>query len=234
MTSRSEQELAESALRASLARRSSRELLLDPHRADDSPVRLNRSTPIRRLLPFACRALGAGLETELGSFWTSVDFADLPCGSAAEQFAVFLKRRVENGTLRLHFLPELLDFELASSELRFLPRQEFLAQGDTGALTQPLSRDAGLAIHPLMRISRFPCDAEALFATLMGRPREARNARRETFLLLSVLKQPSPEIYQLDPKLGRRLWALQNVGTFGGSDAELRLLGDLRVIVRSH
>lgn len=233
MPLRTEQELAESAFHLALARRSSRELLLDHQYPAGTALRLTRSTPIRTMLPFSCRALAALLDGELESFWKSVDFAEMSPNSVVERFAFFIKRRVENGTLRLHFLPELLDFELASNELRYLPRHSLLQHVEPVGAT-PLTKDAGLAINPLVRISRFPCDAEAMFDALAGNPRQERKSRRESFLLLSVLRQPTPEIYQLEPKLGRRLWALQNVGTFNGSEAELRTLGGLRVIVRSH
>jgi hypothetical protein len=186
--------------------------------------------PIHTMLHYSCIALGARLDAELGSFWQSIGFADLPCHEVVERFAFFLKRRVENGTVRLHFLPELLDFELATLELRFVPRRELLADA---AGTVPLTRTAGLALHPLVRVSRFLCDATALFKALTGgmnRPAPAR----ESFLLLSVLREASPEVFVLDATLGRKLWALQCVGTFGGTDSELGALGDLNLVVRSH
>ena len=235
MTLRTEQELTESAYRLALARRSSRGLLLDHNQADATPQRLNRSTPIHTILQFTCRALGVRLAGELDTFWQTVAFAELSCEKTLDRFAVFLKRRVENGTIRIHFLPELIDFELTCNELRFLPRRELLADANGGI---PLTRDAGLSLHPLVRVLRFPCDAEALFATLCpnpaGRARHVHNRRRESFLLLSVLKQPTPEVFQLDPRLGRRLWALQNVGSFAGSEPELQTLAGLGVVVRSH
>jgi hypothetical protein len=235
MTLRTEQELTESAYRLALARRSSRGLLLDPDQAAATPRRLNRSTPIHTILQFTCRALGARLAGELEAFWQSVGFADLSCDNTLDQFAFFLKCRVENGTIRIHYLPELIDFELTCNELRFLPRRELLAHADGGI---PLTRDAGLTLHPLVRVQRFPCDAEGLFATLCPSPtahaRSVHNRRRESFLLLSVLKQASPEVYQLEPRLGRRLWVLQNVGTFAGSAPELQTLAGLGVVVRSH
>jgi hypothetical protein len=204
--------------------------LLDHHPGGAALFRLSRSTPIRTMLHHSCIALGARLESELATFWQSVAFADLPCDAVIERFAFFLKRRVENGTVRLHFLPELLDFELASSELRFLPRRELLADA-CGSV--PLTRDAGLALHPLVRISRFLCDAGALFTALQNGV-ECAVPPRESFLLLTVLREATPEVFQLDAALGRKLWALQCVGTFGGTDAELRALGDLNILVRSH
>src|SRR5688572_9081414 len=128
-----EQELTESAPDGVHSPRSSSGLLLDHRHAHEGHARrasrLDRSSPIHSLLPYSCLALGGRLDGELSTFWKSVGFADLPFEAVIERFAHFLKRRVENGTVRIYFLPELLDFELAMRELRFLPRGPYLFDG---------------------------------------------------------------------------------------------------------
>ena len=228
------QELAEAALDGSLSPGHSRGFLPD-HSARRAPSRLDRSSPIHTLLPYTCLALGGRLDGELDSFWKSVGFADLPFDAVIERFAHFLKRRVENGTVRICFLPELLDFELAAHELRFTARAPYLESGAPREACVLVQRGARLELHPLMRISRFPCDAEALFDALAHGDCIDCNVRsHETFLLLSVLRDGNPEVVAVPPALGRKLWALQSVGRFGGNDADVNAANALFVEHRAH
>ena len=228
------QELAEVALDGSLSPRLSSGFLPD-HPARRAPSRLDRSSPIHAMFPFTCLALGGRLESELDSFWKSLGFADLPFEAVLERFAHFLKRRVENGTVRIYFLPELLDFELAAHELRFTARGPYLEGGAPREARVLVQRGQQLELHPLMRISRFPCDAEALFETLAHGDCIDCNVRsHETFLLLSVLRDVSPQVVPVPPALGRKLWALQCVGRFGGCEADVRAANELCVEHRAH
>ena len=228
-----EQELTESALDGVHSPRSSRGLLLDHNTARPAANRLSRSSPILTLLQYSCLALGGRLDGELATFWKSVGFADLPFEAAIERFAHFLKRRVENGTVRIYYLPELLDFELAMHELRFTSRGPYLEGGEPREPRVLVQRGARLELHPLMRVSRFPCDAHALFETLAHGDCIDCNVRsHETFLLLSALRDATPEVLPVPGALGRKLWALQCVGTFGGCEADAaaanRLVADPR------
>ena len=216
-----EQELTESALVGVHSPRSSRGLLLD-HSNGRGANRLNRSSPILTLLQYSCLALGGRLDGELASFWKSVGYADLPFDAAIGRFAHFLKRRVENGTVRINFLPELLDFELSMHQLRFTSRAPYLERGEPREPRVLVQRGTKLELHPLMRVSRFPCDAQALFETLRHGDCIHCNVRSyETFLLLSALRDSAPEVRPVAPALGRKLWALQCVGTFGGCEADV-------------
>jgi hypothetical protein len=215
--------------------------LLDHNTARPAANRLDRSSPILTLLQYSCLALRGRLDGELASFWKSVGFVDLPFESAIERFAHFLKRRVENGTVRIYFLPELLDFELAMHELRFTSRGPYLHEDgpEAGEPREPrvlVQRGARLELHPLMRISRFPCDAHALFGTLAHGDCIDCNVRsHETFLLLSALRGTSPpQVLPLPGALGRKLWALQCVGTFGGCEAEIAAANRLVAEPRPH
>ena len=228
------QELAEATLDGSLSPGHSRGFLPD-HSTRRAPSRLDRSSPIHTLLPYTCLALGGRLDGELDSFWKSVGFADLSFDTVIARFAHFLKRRVENGTVRLYFLPELLDFELAAHELRFTARAPYLDGGRPREARVLVQRGPQLELHPLMRISRFPCDAEALFETLAHGDCIDCNVRsHETFLLLSVLRDGNPQVVPVPPALGRKLWALQCVGRFGGCDADIAAANALCAEQRPH
>jgi len=227
------QEPAESALDGSLSPRFPSGFLPDHVRR--APTRLDRSSPIHTLLPYSCLALGGRLAGELESFWKSVGFADLAFDAVIERFASFLKRRVENGTVRLYFLPELLDFELAAHELRFTARGPYLERGEPREARVLVQRGAQLELHPLMRISRFPCEAEALFETLAHGDCIDCNVRsHESFLLLSVLRDGNPQVVPVAPALGRKLWALQCVGRFCGCEADVAAANALCAEHRSH
>jgi hypothetical protein len=229
------QELAESALHGDASPRVSRGRLSDHLGSRRTPSRLDRSSPIHTLLPYTCLALGGRLEVELESFWKSVSFADLSFASAIERFAHFLKRRVENGTLRMYFLPELLDFELAAHELRFMARAPYVERGQPREPRVLVQRGSQLELHPLMRISRFPCDAEALLETLaQGDCIDCNVRSHESFLLLSVLRDANPEVSPVPPALGRKLWALQCVGRFGGCAADVAAANALCTERRPH
>ena len=228
------QELAGAALDGSLSPGHSRGFLPD-HSTRRAPSRLDRSSPIHTLVPYTCLALGGRLDGELDSFWKSVGFADLSFDTVIERFAHFLKRRVENGTVRIYFLPELLDFELAAHALRFTARAPYLDGGTPREARVLVQRGAQLELHPLMRISRFPCDAEALFETLAHGDCIDCNVRsHETFLLLSVLRDGNPQVVPVPPALGRKLWALQCVGRFGGCDADIAAANALCAEQRPH
>jgi hypothetical protein len=229
------QEPAESALHGDVSPRSSRVLLPDHPAARRAPSRLDRSSPIHTLMPYTCLALGGRVEGEIDSFWKSVGFADLPFDAVIERFAHFLKRRVENGTIRTYFLPELLDFELAAHELRFTARAPYLERGVPREPQVLVQRGAQLELHPLMRISRFPCDAGALFETLaQGDCIDCNVRSHETFLLLSVLHDAVPEVTPVPPALGRKLWALQCVGRFAGCAADVAAANALCAERRAH
>jgi hypothetical protein len=216
-----EQELTESAPDGVHSPRFSRGLLLDQS-SGRKANRLNRSSPILTLLQYSCLALGGRLDGELASFWKSVGYADLPFDATIGRFAHFLKRRVENGTVRIYFLPELLDFELSMHELRFTSRGPYLERGEPREPSALVQRGTRLELHPLMRVLRFPCDAQALFETLAHGDCIHCNVRSyETFVLLSALRDSVPELRHVPAELGRKLWAVQCVGTFGGCDADV-------------
>ena len=191
--------------------------------------RSNREAPIHTLLSLSCLALGNRLAVEFDAYWKSVELAGQQFKPEIERFADFLKRRVENGTLRIHWLPELLDFELARNELRFLSRRRLMAEV---ARRAPVNGSTALALNPLVRIARFPCDATALFNALSrGGSAPRAVSKQQTYVLLSVLQKATPEVVPTDPVLGKLLWALRCVGTFCGGDEQRAALVDMGVLV---
>jgi hypothetical protein len=172
-----------------------------------SLYRSNRVTPIYTLLHFSCLALGTRLEAELNAYWRSVEFSDLQFQLEIERFARFLERRVADGALPEHWLPSLLNFELASNALRFAPRRQLLAEQLENAGS---ALDAPLHLSPLVRLVRFSCDASALFDSLSrAGALQVTLPKGESYLLLSVLRNAVPEVIFLDPAVGSALLRLR-------------------------
>jgi len=197
-----------------------------------SLYRSNRVTPIYTLLHFSCLALGDELEVELNGYWESVEFSDLQFQLEIARFAQFLKRRVEQGAVRLPWLPALLDFELARNELRFLPRRRLLAtlSQNAGSHGGAPARDA-VKLSPLVRLSRFPCDAPALLTALAAGLRGVIVKPAESYLLSSVLRDAAPEVLPIEAKWGRHLMLLRDTAIFPGSDSALAELVAMGLVV---
>lgn len=190
--------------------------------------RSQRVTPIYTSLHLSCLALANRLETELDEYWRSEEFSDRRFRLEIERFAHFLKRRVAGGALPVACLPELLDFELASNDLRLLPRRRLLAE--TAGLAAS-TRDAPARVHPLVRVARFSYDTRSLFAAIAhGDPCDTL-PRQESFVVLSVQNDPSPQVLPLERELGAALWELQQAGEFRGGDALFASLAQGRLVI---
>jgi hypothetical protein len=83
--------------------------------------RANRVTPIFVFFPLTCRLLASDLRRELDSFWLQTSCIDLQYRSETARFVEFLKVRLGSGELQNEFLPEILDYEAAATELQFAP-----------------------------------------------------------------------------------------------------------------
>jgi hypothetical protein len=190
--------------------------------------RSQRVTPIYTSLHLSCLALANRLETELDEYWRSGEFSDRRFRLEIERFAHFLKRRIEDGALAIACLPELLDFELASNDLRNLPRRRLLAE--TTGLASSV-REVPARVHPLVRVARFSYDTRSLFAAIAhGDPCDTLS-RQESFVVLSVQDDPSPQVLPVERELGALLWELQQSGVFRGSDAQFASLAQRGLII---
>jgi hypothetical protein len=124
--------------------------------------RANRLGPIYATLPLTCRVLGPLLRREVDAFWNDALPEDLQFKSEGERFASFLRNRMRADSFDFAVLDDLISFELAVTELRFLSQaaiRETLARSE--ALT-----DAALVLHPLIRLLSFRSDPERLLDAL--------------------------------------------------------------------
>ena len=116
--------------------------------------RSNRLTPIVMLLPYTCFVLGDRLRWIAERFWDA-NLTDLQFATEVDRFAAFLRGLELDEPL----LEEVLSFELATNELRFLPRRALGEEAEHSA-------GDGLALHPLVRVVRFRHDPAALLELL--------------------------------------------------------------------
>jgi hypothetical protein len=170
--------------------------------------RANRFGPMRAILPLTCRALGQHLRRELDAFWNGALPEDMQFKSEADRFASFLLRRVCEGQLDLPVLDDLLSFELAMTELRFMPQRpirETLARAGTlvGATT--------LILHPFIRLLHFQHDPERLLASAIGERPVPSDLTRGDYHPLVDGKDGGMAIRLLDARLANILNA-SNLG----------------------
>jgi hypothetical protein len=178
--------------------------------------RANRLTPIVMLLPYTCFVLGDRMKTLAGRFWDR-SRTDLQFRSETERFAAFLREQVESGELDEPLLEEVLAFELATNELRFLPRRQLEAAASSAAGER-------LRLHPLVRLIWFRHDPRDLLARLAATEPLPYSLEEGDFPLLLVAGPEELEVRLIDPQLARLLEALDDVPALAPDD--MRLLVD--------
>jgi hypothetical protein len=176
--------------------------------------RANRLTPIVMLLPYTCFILGDRIKAIAERFWMDSP-TDMQFRNEIDSFAGFLRQLVTAGELDEPLLEEVLEFELATNELRFLPRRE-------------LSRDPGLGdgtsirLHPLVRLVWFSHDPEALLGRLAAAEPPPYALEAGEFPLVLVAGEDELEVRQVDVRLALLLETLSNGGvTLAAEDAGL-------------
>lgn len=125
--------------------------------------RVNRITPIYTLLPLTCFVLGDDLKNETELFWENYENTDLQFKQEADRFAEFLMSRVRTVQIKNPFLKEVLEFEIAVNELRFLPRHQIA----NGLINSNTTRsDLPLELHPLVKLVLFQHNPSVLLKFL--------------------------------------------------------------------
>jgi hypothetical protein len=146
-----------------------------------SLYRVNRVTPIYTLLPLTCRLLGDAMRAEMEAFWSDYRETDLLYRGEVQRFGEFLRGRLERERGANQLLADVLEFELALNELRFLPRRRLLDEVEKGA---PVG-GGRLRAHPLVRALAFRSDPALLLEALGHQDYPADSRRRgDTYLLL--------------------------------------------------
>lgn len=113
--------------------------------------RANRLGPIDQTLPLTCTLLGDRLGGLLERYWMAHTTETLQVPSESARFAAFLEQEAASSRLDVPFLPDVLAFERACTDLAFAT--------DAGAA------DAAARV----RVVRFSCDPVPLLAALAAR-----------------------------------------------------------------
>lgn len=179
--------------------------------------RANRMTPLHRLLPLTCAALGADLARVVDLFWRTHPRTNMQFADEIGRFAGFLKERLAAGEPANPLAEEVLDFECARFHLRFTrPRRG--AEGGEAAVG---AAGGAPALHPRVRVVAFRHDPERVLAGLAaeGRPPPAAELPEGEHYLVLDGRHEEPRISRIGAPLGRLLKRLEAGGPPGG-DAE--------------
>ncbi len=185
--------------------------------------RANRLTPVVMLLPYTCFILGDRMKSIADRFWNE-SRTDLQFRNEIERFAAFLLELVRSGKLDEPLLEEVLAFELATNELRFLPRRQIAERAARAVGPQ-------LRLHPLARVVRFRHEPRALLERLAAMEPLPYDLEEGDFPLVLVAGDEELGVRQVDAQLAVLLEALDDGGLPLGED-DARLLIEAGLAVR--
>jgi len=186
--------------------------------------RSNRLTPIVMLLPYTCFVLGDRLKWIAQRFWDE-NSTDLQFQSEVERFGAYLRRTSASGELDEPLLDEILGFELATNELRFLPRRR---------IGEDAMRAAGdqLRLHPLVRLVRFSHEPRRLLELLAAAERPPYALEEGEFPALLVAGPEELDMRVIDEPLARVVQALAE-GNLSLDEEDAQVLIDEGLAVRA-
>jgi hypothetical protein len=175
--------------------------------------RANRLTPVALLLPYTCFALGERMKGLAERFWED-SRTDLQFRSETERFAAFLRGLVRSGELDEPLLEEILDFELASNELRFAPRRRLEERAAASRGTRP-------RLHPLVRVVWFRHDPGELLERLAAMEPPPYDLPEGDFPLVLVAGPDELQVRRVDRRLAQLLERLDGTAELDDEDARL-------------
>jgi hypothetical protein len=192
-----------------------------------SLYRANRLSPIVNLIPHTCFVLGDRLLDEATEFWKGFKETRLQFHEEVKQFGEFLRWRLESGFLDNAVLAEVLEYELALNEFRYIQRLEVLSQLQ---LNKTVARESKhVQLHPLIRVLLFRHDPRHLLVLLDERRQPPYELTDGEFWLLLDGKGEDVEIKLIDPRVGRLLKAIEagTAPSLSADDIEALLEADL-------
>jgi hypothetical protein len=197
-----------------------------------SLYRTNRISPIYNLMPYTCFVLGDALMDEATEFWKNFDESRLQFDEEVKKFGNFLRRRIELGFQTSPILPDVLEYELASNELRFTSRKDVLAFLERNDVRS--GRNMDVRLHPLLRLLLFRHEPRQLLELLNEKRSAPYEIPEGEFWLLLDGKGETLETKLIEPGLGRLLNSI-NVGTQASLNPEdVGILLEAGLVVRSH
>jgi hypothetical protein len=181
--------------------------------------RFNRITPLYTLLPLTNFVLGESFIHEAEFFWETFRDSDPRFTQEVDRFGEFLMQRIDGHQIENPFVEEILKFELATNELRFVQRQEILDGPGNGSRRERAA--ATLHLHPLVRLVPFRHEPAKLLQLLKERrPLPYQLLEGDFWLLLDVLGEEL-QVRRIDPTLGEILQAISSASiTLPEEDSE--------------
>jgi hypothetical protein len=172
-----------------------------------SLYRANRLSPIYNLVPHTCFLLGDALLDEASEFWKGFKETRLQFHEEVKQFGDFLRRRIEMGFLQNPMLAEVLEYETALNEFRYLPRLDVLSRLELSKTVA--SENKRVHLHPLIRVLLFRHEPRRLLELLDERQPPPYELAEGEFWLLLDGKGEEVETKLIDPLVGRLLKAIE-------------------------
>jgi hypothetical protein len=155
--------------------------------------RANRLSAINSQLSLVCFLLGDRLRDELQLFWAENPSTDLQFTTEALGFGAFLRRRLDNQAIVDPLLEEILEFELAVTELR-------LAR----------STENGQAASSRARVVRFRHDPAPLLKLVLSMQPPPYDVQEGDFGLLVASRAGQIELSPIAGELARLLESADN------------------------
>lgn len=186
--------------------------------------RANRITPLYIFLPSTCFLLGEDLIREAELFWEIFRETNLQFKQEIDNFAEYLKERMNEGAIQNSLLEEVLEYEWALNKLRFLSRKQ---HSTSWAATDSTSMNLPFRLNPLMKVITFRHDPSVLLRYLKEMcPLPYDLIEGEFFLLLDATG-PELQVKQIDPAFGRALKGIEAEGI------SLLTLEDVKVLLEA-
>jgi len=157
--------------------------------------RANRITPLDHSVPFTLLLLGDRLRDLLQRYWSENPTENLQIPAECERFSAFLEGEIRAGRIVDPYLEEVLAFERACTELKFLTEEE-LRRVKTGADGLP----------PLIRLITFRHDPEPLLEALAN-GKIPPNITPGEFHLLIDCRTGEPDFRMLDAEALEAIFA---------------------------
>lgn len=148
--------------------------------------RANRITPLDHSVPFTLFLLGDRLRDLFQRYWSENPTENLQIPAECERFAAFLEAEIRAGRIVDPYLEEVLAFERACTELKFLTDEEL----------RRVNPAAG-ALPPLVRVITFRHDPEPLLEALANKTMPENMTPGEFHLLIDC-RTGEPDFRMLD------------------------------------
>jgi hypothetical protein len=189
----------------------------------------NRLSPIYNLVPHTCFLLGDALLPEATEYWKGYRESRLQFHDEVKEFADFLRQRIENGFVRIPMLAEVIEYELALNEFRYMQRQDVLSRVE---MSETVGRESKrVSLHPMIRVVLFTREPRRVLELLDARQPPPYDLAEGEFWLLLDGKEEEVSVKLIDPNVGRVLKAIDTGAAPAISDDDLEALLDAGLVL---